>query len=185
MCDLDIPPDTGDFRLIDRKVLCAMQVMREHHRFLRGLVPWVGFKSEAFFYDRDVRYAGVTKYSLRKMFRLAIDASMSFSRMPLRLATSSGVIVLALGSGFAVYIAFLRLFTTHVVPGLAAILALMAVLGGMQIIILGLIGEYVGKLFEEAKGRPLYVVSERRNLSPLEDNAWSSKEVRLANAVAT
>jgi dolichol-phosphate mannosyltransferase len=166
MCRVDIPPDTGDFRLLDRKVIDALQQMRERHRFLRGLIPWVGFKSAPLLYDRNPRYAGVTKYPFRKMVRLAADAMLSFSNMPLRVAAYSGFVVAAGGFLLLFYVLLLKLFTDIVVPGLTVILASVLVIGGFQTMILGVIGEYIGRIFEEVKERPLYFVDVTRNLPP-------------------
>jgi dolichol-phosphate mannosyltransferase len=159
MCRVDIPSDTGDFRLINRKVLNEFKKFKERHRFIRGMVPWLGFKSHAFQYKRDIRFAGVTKYSLRKMARFALDAVLSFSNIPLRLATYVGLIMVCLGAVLALYLLYLKLVIQSPAPGVTAILIAMLLLGGFQILMLGLIGEYIGRIFEEVKGRPLYVVN--------------------------
>lgn len=160
MCKTDIPRDTGDFRLIDRKVLTVLKSMKESHRFIRGMVPWLGFKSEAFLYDRDSRYAGETKYTLSKMLRFAMDGIFSFSRKPLRLASYLGIIVAFLGFLGMAYMIYLKLFTDDVVEGITVVLTSIAILGGVQLLILGIIGEYIGRIFEQAKQRPLYVIDE-------------------------
>jgi dolichol-phosphate mannosyltransferase len=164
MCDVDIPEDTGDFRLISRRVLIAVKNMRERHRFLRGMMPWVGFTSEPLLYHRDERYAGETKYSLRKMVKFALDAIFSFSNPPIRIATYSGVFIVGFGFLGAILMLYLRLFTSFYVPGIAATILTVILLGGMQIIMLGIIGEYIGRIFEESKNRPLYVMKETINL---------------------
>ena len=160
MCKTEIPRDTGDFRLIDKKVLSALKGMSESHRFIRGMVPWVGFKNEAFHYDRDSRYAGVTKYTLTKMLRFALDGIFSFSRKPLRLASYLGIIVAFLGFLGMAYMIYLKLFTNTVVEGITVVLTSIAILGGVQLLILGIIGEYIGRIFEQSKQRPLYVIDE-------------------------
>lgn len=160
MCKTDIPRDTGDFRLIDKKVLKALRGMKESHRFIRGMVPWVGFKSEAFHYNRDSRHAGETKYTLTKMLRFAMDGIFSFSRKPLRLASYLGIIVAFLGFIGMAYMIYLKLFTDTVVEGITVVLTSIAILGGVQLLILGIIGEYIGRIFEQAKHRPLYVIDE-------------------------
>lgn len=160
MCKIEIPHDTGDFRIVDRKVLDALKEMKEAHRFIRGMVPWVGFKSTAFHYDRDARYAGETKYTLRKMLRFALDGIFSFSRKPLRLASYFGLVVAALGFVGMTYMIYLKIFTNTVVEGITVVLTSIAIIGGVQLLILGIIGEYIGRIFEQSKNRPLYVIED-------------------------
>ncbi len=164
MCDIDIPYDTGDFRLMSRKVAGAFRSLRERHRFVRGMVPWIGFNSVALEYDRDQRYAGQTKYPLRKMISFAATAILSFSRKPLTIATRIGVITVVVGLVGALYMLYLKLFTGTPVPGLTAILTTIVIFGGMQIFLIGLVGEYIARIFEEVKGRPLYIIDQTRNL---------------------
>lgn len=166
MCQIEIPRDTGDFRLIDRKVLESLKGMKELHRFIRGMVPWVGFKSEPFYYDRDPRHAGETKYTLRKMIRFALDGIFSFSRKPLRLASYLGIIVAILGFVGLGYMIYLKLFTNTVVEGITVILTSIAIIGGVQLLILGIIGEYIGRIFEQSKNRPLYIIDEIYSKQP-------------------
>ncbi|MDB4931849.1 MAG: hypothetical protein JWM10_4333 [Myxococcaceae bacterium] len=166
LCGVPIPQDTGDFRLISRKVLRALSSMRERHRFLRGMVPWAGFRSAEVRYDRDARHAGETKYPLGKMVRFALDAIFSFSIAPLRAASLMGVALVTLGAAGGAYVLYLKLFTTRVVPGMTVILLSVILLGGMQIMMLGLIGEYIGRIFEESKRRPLYFINELRGARP-------------------
>jgi polyisoprenyl-phosphate glycosyltransferase len=164
MCDIEIPLDTGDFRLINKKVVTTLRSMREKHRFIRGMVPWVGFKSYPFRYHRDERFAGETKYPLRKMIKLAKDAVFSFSDKPLRVATYFGFGVMTLGILSLLLILYFRLFTTYYVSGLTAVIALVVILSGVQILIMGVMGEYIGRIFEESKKRPLYVVESVKNM---------------------
>ena len=164
MCDVDIPADTGDFRLLNRNVLIALKQMHEKHRFIRGMIAWTGFKSVPFFYKRTKRHAGQTKYTLKKMVNFALDAIFSFSVTPLRAATYIGVVILEFGFLGALFLLYLRFFTPFTVPGITAVLVTVIMLGGVQIIMLGVIGEYLGRVFEEAKNRPLYIVRERINL---------------------
>lgn len=159
LCNVDIPRDTGDFRLINRKVLLAFKGFKERHRFIRGMVPWLGFKSVAYTYKRDVRYAGETKFPFRKMLSFALDAIFSFSNSPLRLATYVGLFLVACGFALATYMMYLKLFLNTPAPGITTILLVLFFLGGFQILMLGLIGEYIGRIFEEVKGRPLYVIN--------------------------
>ncbi len=163
LCGVPIPEDTGDFRLISRKVLRALHAMRERHRFLRGMVPWAGFRAAEVRYDRDTRHAGETKYPLSKMIRFALDAIFSFSVAPLRAASLTGSAIVLLGGAGGAYVLYLKLFTVQVVPGITVILLTVILLGGVQIMMLGLIGEYIGRIFEESKRRPLYFVNEVRN----------------------
>ena len=160
MCKIDIPRDTGDFRLIDSKVLKALKDMKETHRFIRGMVPWVGFRNEAFQYDRDPRYAGETKYTLTRMVRFAMDGIFSFSRKPLRVASYLGIIVALVGFIGMTYMVYLKLFTNEVVEGITVILISIAIIGGAQLLMLGILGEYIGRIFEQTKNRPLYIVNQ-------------------------
>jgi polyisoprenyl-phosphate glycosyltransferase len=161
--NINLPLDTGDFRLMDRRVVDAMKKMREHHRFMRGLSVWVGFKQTGVSYRRDARKAGVTKYPLRKMLRFALDAITSFSYLPLQLATYSGFAIAGL-SVVAILIAIILRLTGNVIAGQATTLVSVLFLGGIQLIFLGIIGEYLGRIYDEVKRRPLYIVAERHGL---------------------
>ena len=164
MCEIEIPSDTGDFRLMSRRVVDALKQLRERHRFVRGMVPWVGFKSTPIEYDRAERFAGETKYPLRKMLAFSANAIFSFSRKPLTLASNLGFITIAAGALWGAYILYLKLFTGVPVPGLTAVLVTIVVFSGVQILLIGLAGEYIARIFEEVKGRPLYLVAETINL---------------------
>lgn len=157
--DVDIPLDTGDFRLMDRRVVLAMRGLREKHRFMRGLSSWVGFKQVGIDYSRQERFAGETKYPLRKMLRLTGDAITSFSYVPLRLATGFGVTLAILSLIGIIITIILRLSGSSFFLGQATTLVAVLFLGGIQLIFLGIIGEYLGRIYDEVKGRPLYVVS--------------------------
>jgi polyisoprenyl-phosphate glycosyltransferase len=158
--DVDIPMDAGDFRLMDRKVVEVMKRMREKHRFLRGMSAWVGFKQVGVSYKRQPRFAGETKYPLKKMIKLALNAVTSFSYFPLQLATYMGFIAAGLSVLAIPIIVILRLTTGTALFGQATTLIIVLFLGGLQLISLGVIGEYIGRIYDEAKGRPLYIVSE-------------------------
>lgn len=160
----DLPSDAGDFRLISRKCLDALKQMRETHRFLRGMVAWVGFPQTAVQYKRAARAAGESKYPLRKMLRFAWTAAVSFSPAPLRMSLVGGVLVGLLGVGIAVWAVIARLAGWETTPGWASIMVTLCLLGGAVLISNGILGEYVGKIFEEAKHRPLYIVSYTANL---------------------
>jgi dolichol-phosphate mannosyltransferase len=154
----NIPKDTGDFRLIDRKVCDAMKQLPEKNRFLRGMINWVGFRQAAVEYVRDERWAGETKYPLKKMLKFAADGIFSFTYKPLKLATYIGFILSTSGFLYLLYVLYLRLFTSRTLTGWASIIAVNLVFNGITLVILGIIGEYVGRIYEEVKGRPLYIV---------------------------
>jgi dolichol-phosphate mannosyltransferase len=158
--NVDIPLDTGDFRLMDQKVVMAMKKMREKHRFLRGMSAWVGFKQIGVPYKRKPRFAGETKYPLNKMIKLALNAITSFSYFPLQLATYIGFIAAGLSVVAIPVVAILRLTTGTALLGQATTLIIVLFLGGVQLISLGIIGEYIGRIYDEAKDRPLYIVAE-------------------------
>jgi dolichol-phosphate mannosyltransferase len=158
--EVDIPLDAGDFRLLDRKVVEALKKMREHHRFPRAMTAWVGFKQIGVAYKRSARQAGETKYPFRKMFRLAINAVTGFSYFPLQLATYFGFICALLAILAIPLVIYLRLSGRGELSGQATTLIAVLFLGGVQLISLGILGEYIGRLYDEAKNRPLYVLRE-------------------------
>ncbi len=158
--DVKIPLDTGDFRLLDRKVVDVMNKMREHHRFLRGMASWVGFRQIGVNYKRAPRFAGVTKYPFRKMLKLALNAITSFSYFPLQLATYIGFLSAVLAIVAIPVVIILRAINPETFFGQASTLIAVLFLGGVQLISLGILGEYLGRVYDEVKGRPLYVVSE-------------------------
>jgi dolichol-phosphate mannosyltransferase len=164
MCEMDIPTDTGDFRLMSRRVVEAFKQLRERHRFVRGMIPWVGFRATPLEYDRDERYAGETKYPLRKMLTFATNAILSFSKKPLTLAIRLGFMTILVGVVLGFYVLYLKLFTSIPVPGITAVLLSIVVFSGVQILLIGIVGEYIARIFEEVKGRPLYLVAETVNL---------------------
>lgn len=158
--DVKIPLDTGDFRLMDRKVVGVMNSMRERHRFLRGMSAWVGFKQVGVEYKRAARVAGETKYPFRKMFRLAINAVTSFSYFPLQVATFFGFISAGIAALAIPFVIYMRVTGSQAFFGQATTLLAVLFLGGVQLICVGILGEYIGRLYDEAKGRPLYIVRE-------------------------
>lgn len=159
--DVDIPLDTGDFRLIDRSVVNAMQSMRERHRFIRGMVSWVGFRQTGIPYTRQERYAGETKYPLSKMLHFAWDGITGFSYFPLQLATYVGFITAGLSGLAIIVVVVMRAFlAARPLEGQATTLVMVLFLGGIQLISLGIIGEYLGRIYNEVKGRPLYIVRD-------------------------
>ncbi|BDA40226.1 glycosyltransferase family 2 protein [Candidatus Atelocyanobacterium thalassae] len=161
MSDVTIPIDTGDFRLIDRRVVEVLKMMPERDRFLRGMVSWVGFRQIAIPYQRSPRLAGVSKYPLFKMIRFAADGILSFSLVPLRLATWAGLFTVTLSVIGIFYALFVRLFTLSWVPGWTLSFIAILFVGGTQLVFLGVIGEYIGRIYREDKHRPLYLVREK------------------------
>jgi dolichol-phosphate mannosyltransferase len=161
LTETEIPLDTGDFRLMDRKVVEALTAMPERDRFVRGLVSWTGFRQIGVPYRRAARFAGTSKYPITKMLRFAMDGIASFSVKPLTATTYVGFAVAALAVVGIVYALVLRLFTNIHVPGWTALFIAVLFLGGVQLISLGIMGEYVGRIYGEAKRRPLYFVQER------------------------
>ncbi len=161
LSDVPIPLDTGDFRLMDRRVVNALTSMPERDRFLRGMVAWVGYRQQPLRYQRDPRLAGESKYPLRKMVRFAVDGVLSFSLTPLRLATWLGFTAAGFALALIVYTMLVRLFTQSWVAGWAMLMIAVLFVGGVQLVSLGIIGEYVGRVYGEVKRRPLYFVRKR------------------------
>lgn len=156
---VDIPLDTGDFRLMDRKVVEAMRQLRERHRFVRGLVSWTGFRQAPLLYDRRPRFAGETHYPFRKMFLFSLDAITSFSILPLRLMTFLGLFIVLIAMILSLVVLIVRLIEPeYFLAGFPTIVLLIMFFGGIQLLSLGVMGEYVGRIYEEVKHRPLYFV---------------------------
>ncbi|MCF8566472.1 glycosyltransferase family 2 protein [Alicyclobacillus tolerans] len=171
MTEIDIPMDTGDFRLMNRNVVDSLLSIREKHRFIRGLVSWVGFKQIGVPYERAERLAGESKYPLRKMIRFAIDGITSFSFKPLQFASTLGFWSAGIGFVAILAILYLKLFTRQTIQGWTSMMVVTLFLGGIQLIMLGVLGEYIGRIYDEVRDRPLYLVRARYNLSnPREDN---------------
>ncbi len=166
---VSIPVDTGDFRLMSRRVVNALKRSPERHRFLRGLVSWVGFNQIGVEYDRDERLSGETKYPLPKMLRFAIDGITSFSDVPLRFASYLGFAASLIAFIYALVVIGYKLFSLHppgYTPGWASTIVAVLFLGGVQLISLGILGEYIGRIYDEVKGRPLYLISEIERSDP-------------------
>jgi dolichol-phosphate mannosyltransferase len=162
LAQVDLEPNSGDFRLLDRRALDALLSMTERSRFLRGMTVWVGFTQTAVHYERDARHAGETKYTLRKMLRFSLDAIASFSHLPLQLATYLGMLFAGLAFVAIPVVILLRILGSYL-PGFGAITIAVLLLGGLQLMAVGVIGEYVGRIYDEVKHRPLYIVREERN----------------------
>lgn len=158
----DIPMDAGDFRLMSRRAVEALKVIRERNRFIRGLAGWIGFPQTSVPFVRDVRQAGETKYSLKTMVRFAFNGIISFSLVPLQLAGYFGFVVSATSFVYLAYAVWLKLFTDRVVLEWTSVMVAMLFLGGVQLISLGIIGEYFGRIYEEVKQRPLYIIGEAK-----------------------
>ena len=161
LAEIDVPLDAGDFCLLDRRVVDALVSLPEHNRFLRGLRSWVGFRHAGIEYDRDARHAGAPKYTLRKLVGLALSGYVGFSAMPLRLASWLGFLAAATGFAFAVWAIATRLLGIPSPRGWASTLAVVLFVGGVQLVVLGIIGEYLGRVYDEVRRRPLYVVRSR------------------------
>lgn len=159
MVDVDIAADSGDFRLMSRRAVDQLNAMPEHYRFIRGMVSWIGLKQVAFPYERQSRFAGTTHYSLKKMLFLAADAMTSFSTVPLRIASHLGALFGLMGLVVLGYTVF-SWFIGNVVPGWTSLAVIVLILGSTQLLVLGIFGEYLGRMYMEAKRRPLYVVNE-------------------------
>jgi glycosyltransferase involved in cell wall biosynthesis len=173
MLQFEIPVDAGDFRLMSRTVVLTLRLLRERHRFVRGMVSWVGFRQTAVFYERQGRFAGETKYPLRKMIRFALDGIASFSIVPLKIATWLGVLAGLVAIAAGAWALYEKLSGGGVVQGWTTIMFLVGMGFSAQLLMTGILGEYVGRIYEEVKRRPLYAVAAQVNLEPLSQEATS------------
>jgi polyisoprenyl-phosphate glycosyltransferase len=165
LSDVHIPLDTGDFRLLDRRAANALLAMPERHRLLRGMASWIGFRQYGLKYAREARFAGATKYPLRKMLNLALDGIFSFSTVPLRFVTILGLFTSALAAAGILYSLGVRIFTQHWVAGWATLILAVLFTGGVEMFCFGILGEYIGRIYTEIKQRPLFVVREMLELN--------------------
>jgi glycosyltransferase involved in cell wall biosynthesis len=172
LADVDVPAGAGDFRLVDRRALDAVRAMRESNRYLRGMFSWVGFRQAGVPYASPPRPAGTSKYSRVRMLRLATDAVIGFSNRPLRLGLNLGFVVSIASIVFGLSALVSKLLGAFVVPGWTSIMILVGIVGGIQLIVLGVIGEYVSHIFDEVKRRPLYVVSRAHGIAEEELRPW-------------
>jgi polyisoprenyl-phosphate glycosyltransferase len=170
---VDIPADVGDFRLMSRRVVQALVGLREANRFVRGLVAWIGFRQTAVYYDRAPRFAGETHYPLRKMLRFAVDGIVSFSALPLRIATALGVLVGLAAFGVAAWVIYVKLTGAFVVPGWATLMLAVSLASSVQLLVIGILGEYLGRIYDEVKRRPLYIVQQTHNLERQDERPLS------------
>ncbi len=173
MANIDIPVNVGDFRLVDRRALDAFLSLRENNRYVRGMFSWIGFKQTGVTFVRSSRYAGTPQYTFVKSLKLAIDALISFSYAPLRLALMLGLFVSLLSVIYGLFAVCYRVFG-GAVPGWASLAALISFLGGLQLMVLGVVAEYLGRIYDEVKDRPLYIVRETGGLSPT-NSAWPNR----------
>jgi glycosyltransferase involved in cell wall biosynthesis len=160
MTNVYIPVDTGDFRIMSRRIVDVLKNMPERHRFLRGMVSWIGYKQTGISYQRLERYAGRTKYPFFKMIHFALDAITSFSVAPLRLVIGLGFLSAATGIGYSLYVLYIKIFTEKAVAGWSSLMIAILVMSGVQLITLGVLGEYIGRMSEELKRRPLYIIDK-------------------------
>jgi dolichol-phosphate mannosyltransferase len=181
MVDRRFTPDVGDFRLFSRRAVLALRSFREQHRYMRGLAGWLGLSEVTLAFERQPRAAGETKYPLLKMIRFAWTAISSFSALPLRLSIAAGVLLSCVGFLYLLRILYLALWTNALVPGWATVVILQCIFSGMILLALGAIGDYVGRNYEESKGRPLYVVASMLNLSAPHDRI---ARVTILNSVS-
>jgi len=172
---VNIPVDAGDFRLMSRSVVLTLRALREQHRFVRGMVAWIGFKQTAVYYDREARFAGTTKYPLRKMIHFAIDGITSFSVLPLRIATWLGMFAAFCAVGVGTWAIAVKILGLGTVPGWTTIMFAVALGSSAQLLMTGILGEYVGRIYEEIKRRPLYVVDKEINPLPKSSESDISK----------
>jgi len=164
LSSIPIPRNTGDFRLMSRRAVDSLNLMKEKDRFVRGMISWIGFKQTGIEFDRDPRVAGETKYPLRKMLKFAFDGILSFSNVPLRLATWLGFAT-SVFAVFYIFIVLIKKFMGYTLPGYASIMVSILFLGGVQLITIGILGEYIGRIYNEAKARPLYIIEETLNFN--------------------
>ncbi len=165
LTSVDIPVDTGDFRLIDRKVCDVFRRLQEKNRFIRGLVSWIGFRQTYVEYVREERLAGETKYPLKKMMRFAMDGILSFSYIPLKIASFLGFLISGLSFLYLIFVLIQKLFyPAGLVPGWTSIVAVLLIFNGIILILLGVIGEYIGRIYDEVRNRPLYIIDKKVNL---------------------
>lgn len=160
LTNVNIPVDTGDFRIMSRRVVNVLVSMKERHRFIRGMISWIGFPQTGLEYERHERFSGETKYTLSKMIKFAFDGITSFSAVPLRLASYLGVFTAFIGFLYALEILRVKIFTDSTVAGWSSIVIIVLILGGVQLIALGMIGEYLGRVHDETKYRPLYIIED-------------------------
>ncbi|MGH3290669.1 MAG: glycosyltransferase family 2 protein [Trebonia sp.] len=186
IADIDTPVDVGDFRLVDRKALNAFLQMRENNRYVRGMFSWVGFRQTGVPYTREERHAGATHYTLGKMVKLASNGILGFSLAPLRLALSAGVFLAIASVIYGIVAISLKLAGESLVPGYASLLFAVTFLSGIQLAVMGMVGLYVGRIYDEARSRPLYVVRERHGFSDTDGPViWQPTATEAHNGIGS
>ncbi|MBC1209932.1 glycosyltransferase family 2 protein [Listeria booriae] len=176
LTDVEIPVDTGDFRLMDKKVYTELKKINEKNPFVRGLVSWLGFQQVALEYEREERAAGETKYPLKKMVKLSLDGLTSFSHQPLKMASYAGVTLSIAGFIYMLVVLFQTIFTATTVNGWSSIIIIQLLFSGFVLIILGMIGEYIGRIYDEVKDRPLYIVEASYGFEQRETVRWMNQQ---------
>jgi len=166
LTNVSIHVDAGDFRLIGRRALDTLLRMHEHHRFIRGMVSWIGFPQAGVPYSRDRRYGGVSKYPLKKMVKFATDGITSFSWVPLRIAIHLGLVPAAVSLALVLWVFYEALIARRTVPGWSSTIVIILFLGGVQLFAIGMLGEYIGRIYDEVRGRPLYIIDEATTPNP-------------------
>ena len=165
LSDVEIPRNTGDFRLIDRAIMNVYNQLPERNKFIRGLISWMGFKQVPFYYDREERFAGSTKYPFRKMLKLAANGIFGFSKKPVKIATTLGSLSIVIAFIMILWVLYLNIFTPErLVPGWASTIIIVLFMGGVQLFTIGILGEYIGNIFDETKKRPEYIIAKKINL---------------------
>jgi len=164
LCDLKIPPNTGDYRLITKRVLTEFKKYKEKHKFIRGLIPWLGFKSAPVFFNRDKRFSGKSKYNLSRMLNFAFDAIFSFSIKPIEYISRIGFFLIIISSFYGLFILYKKIILNEIIPGFTPIFLAIIFFGGFNLLFLGIIGHYVAKIFEQTKNRPNYIVDKKINI---------------------
>ena len=180
MLGFDLVADAGDFRLMSRPVVLTLRSLRERHRFIRGLVGWIGFRQSSVGYVRPERFAGVTKYPFRKMLGFAFDGITSFSTLPLRVATWLGAFAALLAMGLGAWAFYVKINGATAVPGWTTIMILVALGSSAQLLVIGILGAYVGRIYEEVQRRPLYTVAQEINFSPRDGSQTPTSGARIA-----
>ncbi|WP_194091069.1 glycosyltransferase family 2 protein [Vibrio hibernica] len=165
LSEVQIPLDTGDFRLMDRQVVDHLIAMPEKSRFIRGMVSWIGFNQTAITYERSARFAGESKYPLTKMIKFGLDGILSFSVKPLKLSIMMGFVCSGISMLMLLYFVYVRIMTDHWVSGWTSLFVAILFMGGVQLISIGIVGEYVARIYKESKNRPLYIIKERRSIN--------------------
>jgi len=176
LADVDVPLDAGDFRLMSRRAVDALLAMPEHDRYVRGMVAWIGFETDKVAYERDARYAGETKYPISKMTRFALDGIIGFSMRPLRIATWLGLIVSLTAFVLAVALVIARLLGHIPVQGWTSLAVLVLLIGGVQLVTIGVMGEYMARIYNEVRGRPLFLVRDRRGFTEGNDRRFAGAD---------